>query len=100
MIRLRGLTFRGRILKQAYYDVSDAALRLAPQTPSVNVRVQMVYGGVGLEMSQVVLAPEGSGDVDRPMTTVPSLSVAISPSGGDYSAYGEEFYGECAGSWG
>jgi LmbE family N-acetylglucosaminyl deacetylase len=69
--------------EQAYYDVSDPALRLAPQTPPECVWVKAVYGGVPLTLGQVVLAAEKKpGDADQPMAVVPSLSISIWPSAG------------------
>jgi LmbE family N-acetylglucosaminyl deacetylase len=69
--------------EQAYYDVSDPALRLAPQTPPECVWVKAAYGGVPLTFGQVVLAAEKKpGDADQPMAVVPSLSVSIWPSAG------------------
>jgi hypothetical protein len=69
--------------EQAYYDVSDAALRLAPQTPPESFWVRAKYDGVPLLFGQVILAPkDNADDVDRPMVTEPSLSVSISPSAG------------------
>ena len=69
--------------EQAYYDVSDPSLRLAPQTPPECVWVKAVYGGVPLTFGQVVLAAEKkNGDADQPMAVVPSLSVSIRPSAG------------------
>ena len=69
--------------EQAYYDVSDPSLRLAPQTPPECVWVKAVYGGVPLTFGQVVLAAEKKpGDADQPMAVVPSLSISIRPSAG------------------
>jgi LmbE family N-acetylglucosaminyl deacetylase len=69
--------------EQAYYDVSDPTLRLAPQTPPECVWVKAVYGGVPLTFGQVVLAAEKkAGDADQPMAVVPSLSISIRPSAG------------------
>jgi LmbE family N-acetylglucosaminyl deacetylase len=69
--------------EQSYYDVNDATLRLAPQTPPEAFWVRATYDGVPLLLGQVVLAPEGkAGDADRQMAVVPSLSVAIRPSAG------------------
>jgi LmbE family N-acetylglucosaminyl deacetylase len=69
--------------EQAYYDVSDPALRLAAQTPPECVWVKAVYGGVPLTFGQVVLAAEKkAGDADQPMAVVPSLSISIRPSAG------------------
>ena len=69
--------------EQAYYDVSDPSLRLAPQTPPECVWVKAFYGGVPLTLGQVVLAAEKkTGDADQPMAVVPSLSISIWPSAG------------------
>jgi LmbE family N-acetylglucosaminyl deacetylase len=69
--------------EQAYYDVSDPSLRLAPQTPPECVWVKALYGGVPLTLGQVVLAAEKkTGDADQPMAVVPSLSISIWPSAG------------------
>jgi LmbE family N-acetylglucosaminyl deacetylase len=75
--------FSKKTAEQAYYDVSDPALRLAPETPPESFWVKVNYDGVSLLLGQVVLAPDGkAGDADRPMVVVPSLSVAIRPSAG------------------
>lgn len=75
--------FSKKTAEQAYYDVSDPALRLAPETPPESFWVKVNYDGVPLLLGQVVLAPDGkAGDADRPMVVVPSLSVAIRPSAG------------------
>lgn len=75
--------FSRKNIEQPYYDVSDPALRLAPQTPPESFWVHASYEGVPLEFGQVVLAArEHSGDADRPMTVVPSLSVSITPRAG------------------
>jgi len=68
--------------EQAYYDVSDATLRLAPQTPPESFWVRASYDGVPLLMGQVVLAPKGKEDANQPMAVIPSLSVAIRPAAG------------------
>jgi len=69
--------------EQAYYDVSDPALRLAPQTPPECVWVNAIYGGVPLMFGQVVLAAEKKNDgEDQPMAVVPSLSISIRPAAG------------------
>jgi LmbE family N-acetylglucosaminyl deacetylase len=69
--------------EQAYYDVNDPALRLAPQTPSEAFWVRAAYDGVPLLLGQVALAPKDKDDdADRPIAVVPSLSVAIRPSAG------------------
>ena len=70
-------------IEQPYYDVSDPALRLAPQTPSESFWVRASYDGVPLLLGQVVLAPKNKdNDADRPMAVIPSLSVAIWPAAG------------------
>jgi hypothetical protein len=75
--------FSKKNAEQAYYDVSDPALRLAPQTPPESFWVRVNYDGVPLLLGQEVLAPDGkAGDADRPMAVIPSLSVAIRPSAG------------------
>jgi LmbE family N-acetylglucosaminyl deacetylase len=75
--------FSKKTTEQAYYDVSDPALRLAPQTPPESFWVRASYDGVPLMLGQEVLAPDGkAGDADRPMAVVPALSVAIWPSAG------------------
>jgi LmbE family N-acetylglucosaminyl deacetylase len=75
--------FTRKNIEQPYYDVSDPALRLAPQTPPECVWVNATYGGVPLIFGQVVLAPENKpGEINRPMTVVPSLSISITPSAG------------------
>jgi LmbE family N-acetylglucosaminyl deacetylase len=75
--------FSRKNIEQAYYDVSDPALRLAPQTPPESFWVRVNYDGVPLLLGQEVLAPDGkAGDADRPMVVIPSLSVAIRPSAG------------------
>jgi LmbE family N-acetylglucosaminyl deacetylase len=75
--------FSKKNAEQAYYDVNDPALGLAPQTPPESFWVRVNYDGVPLLLGQVVLAPDGRvGDADRPMAVVPSLSVAIRPSAG------------------
>jgi LmbE family N-acetylglucosaminyl deacetylase len=75
--------FTRRDVEQAYYDVSDPSLRLAPQTPPESLWVKATYGGVPLWFGQVVLAAEKkSGEADRPMAVVPSLSISIRPPAG------------------
>jgi LmbE family N-acetylglucosaminyl deacetylase len=75
--------FSKKNAEQTYYDVSDPALRLAPQTPPESFWVRVNYDGVPLLLGQEVLAPDGKVDeADRPMVVVPSLSVAIRPSAG------------------
>jgi LmbE family N-acetylglucosaminyl deacetylase len=75
--------FTRKNVEQAYYDVSDPALRLAPQTPPDAFWVRANYDGVPLLLGQVVLAPEDKVfDADRQMAVIPSLSVAIRPSAG------------------
>ncbi len=75
--------FTRKNIEQPYYDVSDPALRLAPQTPSETFWVRANYDGVSLLMGQVVLAPKNKdNDVDQPMEVIPSLSVAIWPAAG------------------
>lgn len=75
--------FSRKNIEQAYYDVSDPALRLAPQTPPESFWVRANYDDVPLLLGQEVLAPDGkAGDADRPMVVIPSLSVAIRPSAG------------------
>jgi LmbE family N-acetylglucosaminyl deacetylase len=75
--------FTRKDIEQPYYDVSDPALRLAPQTPPESLWVRASYDGVPLLMGQVVLAPKNNdNDVDRPMEVIPSLSVAIWPAAG------------------
>ena len=69
--------------EQAYYDVNDPALRLAPHTPPEAFWVRAAYDGVPLLLGQVALAPKDKDDeADRPIAVVPSLSVAIRPSAG------------------
>ena len=75
--------FSRKNIEQAYYDVSDPALRLAPQTPPEAFWVRADYDGVPLLLGQVVLAPEDKiFDADKQMAVIPSLSVAIRPSAG------------------
>ena len=75
--------FSRKDIEQAYYDVSDPTLRLAPQSPAESLWVKANYGGVPLMFGQVVLAPDKkAGEADRPMAVVPSLSIAIRPSAG------------------
>jgi LmbE family N-acetylglucosaminyl deacetylase len=75
--------FTRKNVEQPYYDVSDAALRLAPQTPPEAFWVRASYDGVSLLLGQVVLAPEDKiFDSDKQMAVIPSLSVAIRPSAG------------------
>ena len=75
--------FTRKDIEQPYYDVSDPALRLSPQTPPESFWVRASYDGVPLLMGQVVLAPKSKdNDVDRPMEVIPSLSVAIWPAAG------------------
>jgi hypothetical protein len=75
--------FMRKSINRAYYDVSDPALRLAPQTPPESFWIRASYGRVSLLLGHFVLAPKnGSGDVDRPLEVVPSLSVSLSPAGG------------------
>jgi LmbE family N-acetylglucosaminyl deacetylase len=75
--------FSKKNAEQAYYDVSDPALRLAPTTPPESFWAKVNYDGVPLLLGQVVLAPDGrADDADRPMVVIPSLSVAIRPSAG------------------
>jgi LmbE family N-acetylglucosaminyl deacetylase len=75
--------FTRKDIEQPYYDVSDPALRLAPQTPPESFWVRASYDGVPLLMGQVVLAPKNKdNDVDRPVEVIPSLSVAIWPAAG------------------
>ena len=75
--------FSRKHIEQAYYDVSDPALRLAPETPPESFWVRVNYDGVPLVLGQEVLAPDGKvGDANRPMAIIPSLSVAIRPAAG------------------
>ena len=75
--------FTRKNVEQPYYDVSDPALRLAPQTPPEAFWVRVNYDGVSLLLGQVVLAPEDKiFDADKQMAVIPSLSVAIRPSAG------------------
>jgi LmbE family N-acetylglucosaminyl deacetylase len=75
--------FTRKNIEQPYYDVSDPALRLAPQTPSDCVWVNATYGGVPLMFGQVVLAPERKpGEADRPLAVIPSISISIKPPAG------------------
>ncbi|MEI9979244.1 MAG: PIG-L family deacetylase [Edaphobacter sp.] len=75
--------FTRKNVEQPYYDVSDPALRLAPQTPPEAFWVRASYDGVPLLLGQVVLAPEDkSFDADKQLAVIPSLSVAIRPSAG------------------
>ncbi|MGD0444495.1 MAG: PIG-L family deacetylase [Edaphobacter sp.] len=75
--------FSRKNIEQPYYDVSDPALRLAPQTPPESFWARVNADGVSLLLGQVVLAPDGKvGDADKPMTVIPSLSVAIRPPAG------------------
>ena len=75
--------FTRKNVEQPYYDVSDPALRLAPQTPPEAFWVRANYDGVSLLLGQVVLAPEDKiFDADKQMAVIPSLSVAIRPSAG------------------
>jgi LmbE family N-acetylglucosaminyl deacetylase len=75
--------FTRKDIEQPFYDVSDPALRLAPQTPWESFWVRASYDGVPLLMGQVVLAPKNKdNDADRPMEVIPSLSVAIWPAAG------------------
>ena len=75
--------FTRKNIEQPYYDVSDPALRLAPQTPPDAFWVRANYDGVPLLLGQVVLAPEDKMfDADKQMAVIPSLSVAIRPSAG------------------
>jgi LmbE family N-acetylglucosaminyl deacetylase len=75
--------FTRKSIEQPYYDVSDPALRLAPQTPPDAFWVRANYDGVPLLMGQVVLAPKSKdNDADKQMAVIPSLSVAIRPSAG------------------
>jgi LmbE family N-acetylglucosaminyl deacetylase len=73
--------FTRKITEQPYYDVSDATLRLAPQTPPESFWVKASYDGVPLLIGHVVLAPKDNG-ADQPMALIPSLSVAIRPPAG------------------
>jgi len=75
--------FTRKNIEQPYYDVSDPALRLTPQTPPESFWVRASYDGVPLLLGQVVLAPKNKdGDADKQMAFIPSLSVAIRPSAG------------------
>jgi LmbE family N-acetylglucosaminyl deacetylase len=75
--------FTRKSIEQPYYDVSDPALRLAPQTPPDAFWVRANYDGVPLLLGQVVLAPEDKiFDADKQMAVIPSLSVAIRPAAG------------------
>jgi LmbE family N-acetylglucosaminyl deacetylase len=75
--------FTRKDIEQAYYDVTDPALRLAPVTPPESFWVRASYGGVPLLLGQVILAPEDKAwDGDRQLAVVPSLSVSIWPSAG------------------
>ncbi|MDQ2833796.1 MAG: PIG-L family deacetylase [Acidobacteriota bacterium] len=75
--------FSRNSIEQPYYDVSDPALRLAPQTPRQSIWVRASYEGVPLEFGQVVLVPrDRPADADRPMTVIPALSVSITPRAG------------------
>ncbi len=49
--------FTRKNIEQAYYDINDPALRLAPQTPPESFWIRTDYGGVPLLLGQVVLAP-------------------------------------------
>jgi LmbE family N-acetylglucosaminyl deacetylase len=69
--------------EQAYYDVSDSTLRLAPETPPETFWVRASYDGVPLLIGQVVLAPKSNNnDADQPMALIPPLSMAIRPAAG------------------
>jgi LmbE family N-acetylglucosaminyl deacetylase len=75
--------FTRKNIEQPFYDVSDPALRLAPQTPPEAFWIRASYDGVPLLLGQVVLAPEDKMfDADKQMAVIPSLSVAIRPSAG------------------
>ncbi len=75
--------FTRKSIEQPYYDVSDPALRLAPQTPPDAFWVRANYDGVPLLLGQVVLAPEDKiFDANKQMAVIPSLSVAIRPAAG------------------
>jgi LmbE family N-acetylglucosaminyl deacetylase len=75
--------FTRKNIEQPYYDVSDPALRLAPQTPPECVWVNATYGGAPLILGQVLLAPEKKpGEADRPLAVIPSLSISIKPPAG------------------
>jgi LmbE family N-acetylglucosaminyl deacetylase len=75
--------FSRKNIEQPFYDISDAGLRLAPQTPPESFWVRAAYSGVPLLVGEVVLASrDKTGEVDSPMEMAPSLSISISPSAG------------------
>ncbi|MBV8828351.1 MAG: PIG-L family deacetylase [Acidobacteriaceae bacterium] len=70
-------------LKQAYYDLRDPELRLAPETPASTFWVRASYEGVSLVFGHVVSAPKSQvGEPDSPLEAVPSLSISVTPSSG------------------
>jgi LmbE family N-acetylglucosaminyl deacetylase len=72
--------------EQPYYDVSAAAMRLAPlPLPAETVWVMAKYDGVEVRFGQVAMAAEtfaGTGVVSQPLTFEPGLSVSVQPSAG------------------
>ena len=50
--------FTRKSLDQAYYDVSDPALRLAPETPAVSFWIRTWYDAVPLLLGHIVCAPK------------------------------------------
>ena len=59
--------FTRKNIEQAYYNLSDPRLRLAPQTPPESFWVRALYDGVPLLFGQVVLAPqEKAGAMSQP----------------------------------
>jgi hypothetical protein len=59
--------------EQPFYDISNSALRNAPETPAPTINTLLSYDGLVLQDSQVV---ESAG---RPLMFVPPISLAVAP---------------------
>lgn len=73
---------RGNV-DQAYYDIINPALRLAPETPAVSFWARFSYREVSLLLGHVVSAPKSApAQIEVPVQAVPSMSVSIDPANG------------------
>jgi LmbE family N-acetylglucosaminyl deacetylase len=72
--------------EQAFYDVTDKAMRNASLAlPPLTAWVTVAYGGVTVRLGQVVQTLHrisGQGTVFEPLVVVPAISVAVSPAAG------------------
>ncbi|WP_353070846.1 PIG-L family deacetylase [Tunturiibacter gelidiferens] len=73
-------------IEQAYYDVSDPAMRNASLAlPALTAWVTVDYDGVDVKLGQEVQTLHrvtGLGTVYEPLVVAPAISVAVSPSAG------------------